>query len=86
MTVAPSEEAARQVVVCDINPEMLAVGRDRADKLFTGLQRDMVPQSAITNAVLITYNTIFRWVLLREMQRNFHFQIAVSIFTQLHLD
>lgn len=51
MTVAPSEEAARQVVVCDINPEMLAVGRDRADKLFTGLQRDMVPQSAITNAV-----------------------------------
>jgi ubiquinone/menaquinone biosynthesis C-methylase UbiE len=35
-------DSTRQVVVCDINPQMLAVGRDRADKILKGAQRNMV--------------------------------------------
>lgn len=36
------DDVARQVVVCDINPQMLAVGRDRADKIFKGTERNLV--------------------------------------------
>lgn len=37
-----SSDDNRQVVVCDINPDMLKVGKERADKLYRGEQRNLV--------------------------------------------
>jgi ubiquinone/menaquinone biosynthesis C-methylase UbiE len=49
-------DADRQIVICDINPEMLEVGKQRADKLFTHEQRDLV--SNIRCGYLLFYNIL----------------------------
>ena len=40
LSTLPAEE--RQVVVCDINPDMLKVGKQRAQKLYRGNDYEMV--------------------------------------------
>lgn len=87
----------RQIVVCDINPDMLAVGKDRAKSKFTRKQNRMVCDSKI---FIFIYTRIFIhfyiWsfcylgpqslVLLKEMQNTYHLRTTHLIFIQSPLD
>lgn len=44
-TGGPTAEADRQIVVCDINPDMLKVGKQRAEKLYRNNGLDLVSSS-----------------------------------------
>ena len=51
------EATEKQVVVCDINPEMLAVGKQRATKLYRGDELNMV--RTILQLLLCLYCIVF---------------------------